>query len=204
MRGFLDFLKTTIAGGFFVVLPVVLISLLLIELYDAAVMLATPVAALLPADTLDETGAPKLFAILMLVVACFFTGLVMRTAVGTRLGFWVEGKILRPIPGYAAIKSFSQTMVGTDSGGGFDAVFLETAERTQSPAFLIEEIGEDKAAVYVPLTPTPGVGMVHVVDRDRIQKVTAPTGNFMEALYHFGVGTSRVFPDGGTSTRDER
>ena len=60
MKGLLDFLKTTFLGGFFVLLPVLLVFLLLGEVVDLVVALGTPIAGLLPEAWLDFAKSPEL------------------------------------------------------------------------------------------------------------------------------------------------
>ena len=44
MKSFADFVKTTVAGGFFVVLPIFLVWLILGETVDFLMALASPIA----------------------------------------------------------------------------------------------------------------------------------------------------------------
>ena len=60
MRTFIEFLKITILGGLFVLLPVLLFYLLLTEALQAIVGMATPIADLFPKGTFDEAKAQVL------------------------------------------------------------------------------------------------------------------------------------------------
>lgn len=53
MKTLSEFIKTSILGGLFVLLPLVLFYLLLSELLQVVVALATPIADLFPKDTFD-------------------------------------------------------------------------------------------------------------------------------------------------------
>lgn len=86
MKKLADFMKTTAAGGFFVLLPLILFYLLLSEILELIVGMATPIADLLfPKGTFDEVSAPVLVAILLLLGASFVIGIAMRSENGRRL-----------------------------------------------------------------------------------------------------------------------
>ena len=62
MRTFIEFLKTKIMGGLFVLHPILLFLLLLGEILELTVGLATPVADLFPKGTFDQAKFPALIA----------------------------------------------------------------------------------------------------------------------------------------------
>ena len=54
MKQLLEFLKTTVLGGLFVLLPLLLLYLLLSEALGLIVVLAKPIADLFPKGTFDK------------------------------------------------------------------------------------------------------------------------------------------------------
>ena len=104
MRTFIEFLKTTILGGLFGLLPVLLFYLIFSEALQAIIGLATPIADLFPKGTFDEAKAPVLIALVLLVCMSFLFGLAMRSTTGKRLGNRIESATLGKLPGYNAIK----------------------------------------------------------------------------------------------------
>jgi uncharacterized membrane protein len=186
MRTFIEFLKTTIMGGLFVLLPVLLFYLLLTEALQAIVGLATPIADLFPKDTFDESKALALVALLLLVGTSFLIGLAMRSTAGRRLGSWVESATLGKLPGYNAIK---QLIAGfTRTGSSFQPALLSSPDGAQELAYVVEDYADGRITVLVPWAPTPFAGSVKLVKRERVELLDTGLGEFTKVLSHWGVG----------------
>jgi hypothetical protein len=68
MKNITEFLKTSLVGGLFVLLPLILFYLLLAELLQVVVLLATPIANLFPKGTFDRLNTPVLMALILIVM----------------------------------------------------------------------------------------------------------------------------------------
>ena len=71
MKQILEFLKTTVIGGLFVLLPVLLLYMLLSEALQLVVALATPIADLFPKEVFAQIEAPVLIALILIVGVSF-------------------------------------------------------------------------------------------------------------------------------------
>ncbi len=200
MRTFIEFLKTTILGGVFVLLPVLLFYLLLTEALQAIVGLATPIADLFPKGTFDQTKAPVLIALVLLVGMSFLFGAVMRSTTGRRLGNWVESATLGKLPGYNAIK---QLIAGFAGGGddSFQPALLNSSDGEQELAYVVEDQGDGKVTVLIPWAPTPFAGSIKIVQKDRVTLIDTDLGNFTKVLSHWGIGAKDML-DKDTSGGD--
>ena len=94
MKNLMGFLKTSLIGGLFVLLPLMLFYLLVAQMVDLVVALATPIADLFPKGTFDEVEAPLLIALILIVGASFLFGLTLRSSILRNLGTWVERTVL--------------------------------------------------------------------------------------------------------------
>ena len=94
MRKVKDFLKTTILGGLFVLLPVILLFLVLSETLDVIVLMAKPLVALFFPGKLEQSEFPVLVSLVILVGVSFILGLIMLSDIGRLFGNWVERIIL--------------------------------------------------------------------------------------------------------------
>jgi len=74
-----------------VLLPVLLMYLLLAELMDVAIAVATPIADLLFSGAFHQGQLPGLMAITLMVVVSFVCGLLMRLAWSRAGGRWIAG-----------------------------------------------------------------------------------------------------------------
>ena len=191
MRTFIEFLKTTILGGLFVLLPVLLFYLLLTEALQAIVGLATPIANLFPKGTFDATKAPVLVALLLLVGMSFLFGLAMRSTTGRRLGNWIESATLGKLPGYNAIKQLIAGFTRTGDSS-FQPALLNSSDGEQELAYVVEDQGNGKVTVLIPWAPTPFAGSIKIVHKDRIKLIDTDLGEFTKVLSLWGVGTREL------------
>ena len=113
MKPFLQFLKKTILGGLVIVLPVLLFILLLREIMDLLVGVATPIANLFHEGALQEANLPVVLALVLLVGASFFVGLWLYSRMARRFGTWVERRTLGRLPSYQFVKHLLTVLLGS-------------------------------------------------------------------------------------------
>lgn len=182
------FLKTTTLGGLFVLLPVMLLYLLLAEVMDLAIALATPMADLFFKGAFSQTQLPGLMAILLIVAVSFACGLLMRLAWSRAGGHWIERHVLLPIPGYRALKGIIQSFGGTDDAESFRPMLLLSENGQREIAYLVEEHEDGQATVLLPWAPTPMAGSVRIVPRNQLQDVNLNLAEVTAVLSHWGLG----------------
>ncbi len=192
MKGFLEFVKTTILGGFFVLLPILLVYLMMAELLEAVVALATPIADLFPTDTFEKINFPVVIAVVLIVSVSFVLGLGMRAEIGRRTGRWLERRTLRHLPAYNALKNLAMRLGDIKEGGAFTPVLLVSGDGHKEIAYLIEDPGNGEVTIMLPWAPTPLAGSVKIVPRDQIEALDASLGDVTRVLSHWGVGASEL------------
>ena len=189
MNKLTEFLKATAAGGLLVLLPVLLLCLVLAQMLQLVVALATPIAGLLQEGGLDKVASPVLVALVLLAGVSFAIGLTMQTDVGRRFGQWIESATLKRFPVYAALKRLTRGFAGTEAGETFMPALLEIDAGIQEIVYVVEESEEGLAAVLVPHAPTAFSGPVKIVDRKRLTLLDTNIGDLSRSLSHWGVGT---------------
>lgn len=187
-----DFLKATILGGLFVLLPVVLVYLILSEVMQLAVALATPIADLFPAGTFDKVTSPTVVAVLLIVGVSFVFGLLMLAGPGRALGSWIERKVLLPVPGYRVIKSLTRSLGNVDEEESFRPALLRSDDGSREFIYVIEDHGDGRVTVMIPWTPTAMAGNLKIVDRSRIEPLNASLADVTRVLGHWGVGSREL------------
>jgi len=188
MKNFTEFLKTSLIGGLFVLLPLILFYLLLAEMLELVVALATPIADLFPAGTFDQLKAPVLIAVILIVGASFIFGLALRSTVLRHFGSWVEQSLLSRLPLYSAVKSLSKGLVGAQEDSAFRSAVLNSPNGEQEIVYVIEDHGDGKVTVLVPWAPASFAGSVKILSIDRIEMLEANLGDTSRVLGHWGVG----------------
>ncbi len=131
MKNLLEFLKTTVLGGLFVMLPILLLYLVLAEAFELIVALATPVADLIFQEGAAQIKFPVLFALFLVVFISFIFGLLMRAEIGRRVGKWIERTLLGRLPAYNAIKRLTSGLAGSEERSSFIPALMHSTDGNQ-------------------------------------------------------------------------
>ena len=110
------FIKTTIAGGFLFLVPLVLKVLLVREVLQFSGKLFAPIAHLLPAEHVAGIAVVDLLTVVIIVAVCFVAGLFAQTRMGRAFGDRLERAVLGRVPGFTFLKSMTGDMVGLGTG----------------------------------------------------------------------------------------
>jgi uncharacterized membrane protein len=188
MKKILEFLKTSLIGGLFVLLPLGLFYLILAEVLELVVALATPIADLFPKGTFDRVNAPVLVALILIVGASFVFGVALRSLTLKRFGLWIERTVLGRLPMYDAVKSLSRGLVGAKEESSFRPAVLSSPGGAREIVYVIEDHGDGQLTVLVPWAPSSFTGPVKIISSDRIEMLDASLGDVSKALGQWGVG----------------
>jgi uncharacterized membrane protein len=130
---------------------------------------------------------PTLIASLLLFLACLVAGLLAQTRAGRVAGTSLEGAILNRIPGYSMVRSITRRIGNVDETERF-APALAEMEDALVPAFVVEEHADGRYTVFVPSAPTPGVGAIYIIARERVHMVDLPFLKTVMCVSSWGVG----------------
>lgn len=142
------FIKTTVAGGLLFILPLVLIFLLLEK---AVHLLRGPIHQLLPMFAEYSVAGVTLFtvvALVLLVLICFFAGLLAKTRAGTTLFNALEDNVLGKVPGYGLLKDATAHLAGLENVEGAKVGLIN--EDDGWLFCLVLEQQHDWFSVYIP------------------------------------------------------
>lgn len=192
MRRLLEFIKTSLIGGLLVLLPLIVFYLLLAEMLELVVALATPIAGLFPEGAFDRINAPVLVALCLIVGASFLFGLALRSMTLRNLGLWIEQAVFGRLPLYRAVKSLSRGLVGAKEDTDFLPAVLNSADGEREIVYIIEDHGDGQVTVLVPWAPASFAGSVKIISRDRIEMLDASLGDVSRVLSQWGVGAREM------------
>jgi len=187
-----EFVKTTLGGGFFVLLPLLISYILFGELLEAVVGLATPIADLFPAGYFDEVSFPVVIAVMLIVIVSFLLGIAMRQEVFRKLGNWIERNTVGRLALYQAIKSLSSRLAAIDEGERFRPALVVGPNDHRELAYLVEQLGSGRAMVMLPRAPTPMAGSLKVVPMDCVELLDISLSEFTMVISHWGVGSKEI------------
>lgn len=192
MKNFIEFLKTSLIGGLFVLLPLIIFYLLLAEMLELIVMLATPIADLFPKGTFDRVNAPVVIALILIVCASFIFGLTLRSMTLRRFGLWVERGVFGRMPLYNAVKSLSRGLIGAKEETIFKPAVLSSPDGNREIVYMIEDHGDGQTTVLVPWAPASFAGSVKIISSDRVEMLDASLADASMILSHWGIGAREL------------
>jgi len=199
MKNILDFIKTTIIGGLFVLLPVILLYLALSEAGEMLVVMASPIADLFFPGRFEDIESPILIAIPLLIGISFILGLIMLSDSGRRFGNWIERIIFGRVPGYNAIKSLTKGFTDSQHESSFKPALLKSAEGEKEFVYIVEELDDNNLTVMVPWSPTPFAGSIKIMPKDRVEPLAVSMGKLTEAISQWGIGTKNILTNKSSS-----
>jgi len=192
MKNLLEFFKTSLVGGLFVLLPLVLFYLLLSEMLELVVALATPIADLFPKGIFDQVKMPVIIAVILILGASFLFGLTLRSEALRRLGLWIERTVLGRLPIYNAVKNLTRGLMGAKEDTAFRPAVLNSSDGGREIVYVIEKHSDGQVTVLVPWAPASFAGSVKIMDSDRIEMLNATLDEASRALAHWGVGVREL------------
>jgi uncharacterized membrane protein len=188
MKRFGEFLKTTALGGFLVLLPLLLLYLLLGQMLGLVIVIATPLADLFPAGTFDRLPFHEIIAFGLITGASFLIGIFMRIAYARRLGQWAENTVLQRMPMYSLLKTVTSSLTENEDDDGFIPAIMTLPTGNQVLVAIVEDRGGELLTVFQPSCPTPTVGTLQLVKRDRVRKLDVKLLDVTKVLSEWGVG----------------
>jgi len=113
----MNFLKTTVIGGLIFLVPMVVLGLVIGKAISVMLVIAEPMAGILPVDSVGGIAIVNVIALAIVVLVCFLAGLVARTGFAQKLADTAESTILQKIPGYTLIKGLATALSPDENVG---------------------------------------------------------------------------------------
>jgi uncharacterized membrane protein len=191
LRRLINFVKSTVVGGVFVLVPLVLLSIVLGQAASFAYEIIHPVVQIMPVKSVSTVSLAFGIAILAIVLICFLAGLAARTAVSQWFVGSLEQVIVTFVPGYGLMKSMGQGWVGVYAKEPHQSVLVRFDDSEQI-GFVMDTLADGRLAVFLPSVPNPWSGALVFVTADRIKPLPLTTKDTIECLRQLGANTSKL------------
>jgi uncharacterized membrane protein len=188
------FLRTTIVGGIVFLVPIVVLIVVIGKALQVTGAIAAPLAARLPMEAIGAVAVSQLLAVLILVLICFVAGLLARTSVARVLVETLESRFLSRLPPYALLKTKTQSLLSPEDLEGMTPAIVRFDDSWQI-AFEIEQVQDDKVALFLPGAPDPWSGSVCVVTKDRVTPLDVSIPVIAKLEKRLGRGMCEAFRD---------
>jgi uncharacterized membrane protein len=193
MKSLFTFLKTTILGGIFVIVPLVLVYVVLAEAVDMVLAIVQPVAGMVPKDWVLNESLARLLAALFILAVAFLTGLVTRTRTGVRAGSWFERTVLHRMPGYQIAKTLTRQVSGSEADSQFAPAVIRKGPDTLILGYIIEEHVNGYFTVFIPSSPVGTAGGLQYVSGERVERLNVPISKVFNCISQYGIGSGPLF-----------
>lgn len=203
MNSLKQFIRTTLLGGFLVVLPIVILLLVLKWMFETLTGYIKPITNLLIQTARVNEFVASFFAILFIILVFFLVGLLVRTEMG-KVSFQVlENKFLSKIFGYKIIKETVLQIFGEEKNV-FKAVALVKlfGNETLMTAFVTDEHPDGSYTVFIPSGPAPTAGFVYHVKKEQITIVDIPVDQALRTILSLGAGSKKIIEQYKASLND--
>ena len=195
----------TLAIGFFAVLPVLIVYLLIGQLFDLLLALAAPLNDLLPATGIVLPLSKPLRATICLVALLLLVGIAAQTRTGRKVGDWVERSLLNRLPLYPMLRSLAQGLSADEELAKLRPALVTTWPNLRTFAFVVEEHANGDCTIFMPIAPTPNVGYVSVVGREHLRMLNLPAGKALGVVMSWGEGAAAALgADQASVTKESR
>jgi uncharacterized membrane protein len=191
MKNIISFIKTTLIGGFFFVVPIALILFIIDKALIFFRDLVTPIADLIPLETIGGIALSRIIALFILLLVCFMAGLFTKTTKASQFIKLIEDNILSHIPGYSLLKGMTESAAGLDSEYLKEVVLVDIEEVWQI-GFLMDKIDEELCTVFIPGAPNPMSGDVVFVKKERLKILDLPELSAMKIYKKLGLDAKSV------------
>lgn len=188
----LRFIKTTILGGVLFLLPIAATVVILAKAVKMAAESAAPLAEKLPlpkAAAIFEVYTIAIFAFLLI---SFIAGyLLQKMPYERKIMPFVEEKLLRKFPPYTMAKRYTNLLAGIEINDGMTPALIQIGQSWQL-GFIVERLEKDNVLVFVPSTPDPSSGSIHVVHHDLTAELDVHNKIVVECIENSGKGIGRI------------
>ena len=183
------FLKTTVIGGVFFLVPIILVLIVIKQALGYISKVLGPFQKLLPVESIGGVLAADVLGVAVLLGLCFAAGLLARRAKMQNIVKTIEKTLLARVPGYDFFKGLGESIVGLDGNRQHHAVLARFDDGWQF-GFEMERLDDGHVVVFIPGTPAPFSGSVFIMEAERIRVLDGAQGETLKSLKAMGIGSN--------------
>jgi uncharacterized membrane protein len=133
-------------------------------------------------------------AISLIIISCFFVGVLVRTRLGGFLFRTIENRILQLMPGYSMIKETVLQVFANRDESPFSSVALAQVygNDTLATVFITDKHADGSFTVFMPTGPNPTSGLIFHLKGEYVHPVAIPVQDAMRSIISCGAGTHRL------------
>mgnify|MGYP001817180898 FL=1 len=206
MKKLRSFIKTSLIGGLVVILPVTILVTVFLWLYTLITAWIAPLSTFLRTYSEYNELIANFIAISLVIAACFFVGVLVRTRLGGFLFRFIENRVLEVVPGYSMIKETVLQVFGSRDESPFSSVAMAQVygNDTLATVFVTDRHRDGSYTVFMPTGPNPTSGLIFHLEGKYVHPVEIPVQDAMRSIISCGAGTAKLLQAHLTDTTVSR
>lgn len=197
----MQFLKSSLLTGLYVLLPLMLLWLGLREIGGVLAAMAEPIADMFPSRYFDDLKWPGVVAAILIVAASVVVGSLARLSVVARLAAYIETKVLYRVPMYRMLKIISSSLVKPEKSDVRPAI-VEDDAGGGDPCYVMEKHDTGMATVLLPWSPASFAGSIKVVPASKLAYLDCSVDEYSRSISLMGVGVEECIAKRGENRQE--
>jgi len=188
-----NFVRTTLIGGFGIVLPVLVLFIVFNGLFKFIANSIRPITNIIGLGSNIKGVVADILSIIIIISICFLIGVIVKTRVGRFAHNKLEKRILNKIPGYGLIKDTIKYFSGSE-GKPFTSVALikPFGKEDMLTGFITDSHSDGSHTVFVPQAASPWQGDMYHVQKENVFLLDVSVGDAMKSVIAMGAGSSKL------------
>ncbi len=192
MKSTSSFVKSTLIGGLFFLVPIVLLIIILSKAHDIMLKIAQPLSDLIPLDKIGGVAIANILVVLLILLFCFLAGLAASRPRFKAAQSYLEEKILGPLPGYQVAKAYLNSLELYESKEEKMLPVLVELDKHQRLGFEMERSDDGDVVVYLPGAPNFIAGTVVLVSAQQVSELPVSLRAVKDSMEQFGFGAAQL------------
>jgi uncharacterized membrane protein len=183
----MQFLKSTLMTGLYVLLPLLLLWLGLREIGGLLAAMAEPIADMFPSRYFDDLKWPGVVAAILIVVTSIVIGTLAKLSFIASLAHKFETSVLYRVPMYRMLKIISSSLVKPERSAVRPAIIRDDVGGGD-PCYVMERHDTGMTTVLLPWSPASFAGSIKVVPESRLEYLGCSVDEYSRSISFMGVG----------------
>ena len=181
MKTLLAAVRKLAISGFFFLLPIVVILVIIAKAWNALTSIGTKMAAIFGVSSIVGFKGSHIFTGLLMLAICIVCGLLVRVSFVAGFHNAVEGWMSKYIPGYDAYKAIAEEKLQNKTRILPYASALIRQHEYWLPAYVIEHDPDGNYVLFVPDVPETNKGHVLLAKESDVRLIASLSANQLDA-----------------------
>ena len=188
-----SFFWTSVLGGVVVILPVAILFGVFNWIFKFVTNLIQPLTNIIVTTAETRVLIAQIIVIGIILGACFFVGVLVRTRIGKFIFMFIENKLFKIAPGYTLVKETVLQLLGNRKAPYSHVVLAQIfCNDTYMTGFVTDESSDGIYTVFVPTGPNPTSGNIYHLRKEYVHIVDVSVEAAMQSIISCGAGSSKL------------